>query len=94
VLRVVWQAENGVINAVRESESDVALALLESWAVLLPSRMEFWCSTMVIGVLSRRDLVRMAVHTLEVVWLSSAELVRFQTPTRADFTGKDKRARR
>ena len=56
VLQVVWQAAKGVISAVRERRSAAALALLEAWAPLLPSRMAFWWSTMVSGVPSRRKL--------------------------------------
>jgi len=41
-------------------------------------------------VLSSRESVRTDVHMLEVVWLSSAGLVRLGIPTPANFTGREK----
>ena len=43
---------------------------------------------------SRRESVRTKVHMLEVVWLSSADSVRLGTPTPADLTGRERRARK
>ena len=78
----------------RDSKLAAVLALLEAWAALLLLRIAFWWSVMVIGMPLRRELMRKFVHTLEMVWLSSAELVGFETPTSENFAGRERRARR
>ena len=94
VLRVDWQVLKGIIRAMRVNMLAVALACLEAWAALLPSRIAFWWLVMASGVPSRRDLVRTAVHTLKVVWLSLADLMELGTPTPADLTGRERRVQR
>ena len=86
-------SEGGIV-VVRERRSTVALAFLEVWVALLPSHMAFWWLVMVSGVPLRRDSVRTAVQTLEVVWLPSVDLIRFRTLTPDDLTGRERRARR
>jgi len=57
----------GCIRVVMDKRLAAALALLEAWAALYLSCIDFWWSTMVNGVPSRRESARMAVHTLEMV---------------------------
>ena len=59
-----------------------------------PSRIAAWWSTMTRGVPSSRESVRTEVHTLEVMWLSSADYAGLRMPTPVDLTGRERRARR
>ena len=94
VLQVVWRESNGDIMSVRVNRSVAVLACLEAWEAPRPSRIAVWWSAMAREVPSRSDLVSTAVHTLEVVWFLSANLVGLGTPTLADLTGRERRARR
>ena len=49
---------------------------------------------MVSGVLSRRELVRTVVHTLDVVWLLLADSIGFEMPKLDNLTWRERRAHR
>ena len=52
---------------VMERRLAVELAFLETWVALLLSRMVFWWLVMMSRVPLRRELERMAVHTLKML---------------------------
>ena len=92
-LRVVLRASWASMGTRRERSTLAKLACLIDWAVVRPSCIAAWLSGMIRDVLSRRNLVRTEVHTLEVVWLSLAGLVGLGVPTPANLTGRDRRVR-
>jgi len=79
---------------VRARRSTAALALLEAWAMLFLPRTTFWWSAMVSRVPLSRESARTAVHTLDVMWLLSADSIGFGMPTPVNLARRERMVRR
>ena len=78
----------------REASAVAELASFTDWAAGYPLHIAAWWSPMTMDVPASRDFVKTKVHTLEVVWLLSADLVRLGMPMPATLTGRERRVRR
>jgi len=87
---VLWASRTS-IGTRREASAVAELARLADWAAVRPLHIAAWWLPMTRDVPSSRESVRTDVHTLDVVWLSSADLVGLRMPTPADLTGRERR---